>query len=135
MTTQPEKKIQSSLEKYMRARGWYVEHTHGNAFQRGFPDMYCIHIDHGQRWIDVKVPGRYSLTKAQRLKWPVWEANGASIWILTDASEEEYQKLFLPPNWREFWKASYGQIPDIDAILAQLNDLDSPYETDTWENE
>jgi hypothetical protein len=95
MTKQPEKILQEGWNKFLRARGWYVENTHGNAFQKGFPDMYCVHIKHGQRWVDVKVPNRYSLTRAQRDKWPKWEANGGEIWILTDVIEDEYRKLFL----------------------------------------
>lgn len=143
MTRQGEKLIQADLGVFMKARGWYVENTHGNAFQKGFPDMYCIHVDYGARWIDTKVPGKNSLTKAQRLKWPLWEANGGQIWILTAATEEEYRKLWLPPNWREFWKPSYGHIPSIDEILAALAQTDDENEiwrilngnnVSTWEN-
>lgn len=121
MSTQPEKLIQRDVTKMLFARAWYVEWTHGNAFQKGFPDVYAIHLQHGARWIDIKVKGRNSLTRAQRNKWPKWEANGAGIWIMTAATEDEYRKLFRPPNWREFWKPSYGIIPDVDSILEQLN--------------
>lgn len=35
----------------------------GNAFQMGVPDLFVAHPKWGQRWIDVKRPGRnYSFT-------------------------------------------------------------------------
>jgi hypothetical protein len=91
----------------------------GNAFQLGIPDLYCHHRKWGARWIDVKNSERYSFTKAQRLKWPVWERFNCGIWILTDATQAEYNKLFEPPNWRQYWKSSYG-VPDVDKLLDEL---------------
>lgn len=117
----PEWYIQQALIASLKARRWHVEHTHGNLYQTGFPDLYVMHEKWGQRWIDCKQPKRYTFTKAQRLKWPLWEANGTGIWILTAATQEEYDKLFKPPNWRDFWKASWGQVPDIDALLDELD--------------
>ena len=35
--------------------------------------------------------------------------------------DAEYDKLFAPPNWRDYWKASWGQVPDIDALLDELD--------------
>jgi len=93
-----------------------VERLVGNAFQRGIPDIYIAHVKYGTRWIDVKNPNEYEFTKAQRQKWPIWEKHGVGIWILTAASEEEYDKLFKPPNWREFWKEKY------DDDVAELKD-------------
>jgi hypothetical protein len=51
----------------------------------------------------------------------VWEAFGIGIWILTAATQAEYDKLFAPPNWCDYWKASWGQVPDIDALLDELD--------------
>lgn len=117
----PEFYIQQDLIKFLAARGWLVERMIGNAFQIGIPDIYCHHPKWSYRWIDVKRPGKnYSFTKAQKLKWPVWESFGIGIWILTAANQEQYDKLFAPPNWREFWKASWGDLPDIDALLDEL---------------
>ena len=130
MAKQPEKIIEEEVEILLHARGWYTEGTHGNAFQKGFPDLYCLHSRYGHRWIDLKVPSKNSLTKAQRLKWPLWEANGGEIWILTAATEEEYSKLFQPPNWREFWKKSYGELPDVDKILKAMANTDD--EDEIW---
>jgi hypothetical protein len=94
----------------------------GNAFQRGIPDLYCYHPKWGERWIDVKVKERYSLTKAQRHKWPIWEKYRVGIWILTAADQEEYDKLFLPPNWRRFWNPKWDKQPDIDSLLDEITD-------------
>lgn len=116
----PEWYIQRDLIQFMRDRKWHVERLVGNAFQKGVPDLYCFRRDHGERWIDVKAPGRYSFTKEQKRKWPVWDAAGIKIFILTAATQAEYDRLFGPPNWKDFWKSSWGEIPDIDALLDEL---------------
>lgn len=118
----PEAKIQKDLTEFMEGRGWLVEATHGNAFQKGIPDLFTAHVRHGHRWIDCKVKGRYDFTKAQILKWPLWEQNAVGIWILTAATQDEYDKLFQPPNWRQYWKGRYGELIDIDALLQGLWD-------------
>lgn len=116
----PEYHIQEDLMEYMKARGWLVERMIGNAFQVGIPDLYCFHPRWGERWIDVKNPESYSFTKAQRIKWPVWEDYKCGIWILTAASQEEYDKLFAPPNFRQFWKPSWDERPDVEAMIDEL---------------
>ena len=117
----PEHKIQRALIAFLQARGWLVERTHGNLYQTGFPDLLAMHEKWGERWIDVKQPKRYSFTKAQRRKWPQWAAKNTGIWILTAATQEEYDKLFKAPNWKTYWKESWGQVPDIDALLDELD--------------
>lgn len=118
----PEFYIQQDLIKFLRVRGWLVERMIGNAFQMGVPDLYCYHPKWAERWVDVKRPGKgYSFTKAQKFKWPVWESFGVGIWILTGADQENYDRLFKPPNWRDYWKPSWGEIPDIDALLDELD--------------
>lgn len=116
----PEWFIQRDLITYLRARGWHVERMVGNAFQKGIPDINAFRRDVGERWIDVKAPGKYSFTKEQKRKWPVWESVGRSIWILTGADQENYDKLFGKPNWKDYWKESWGEIPDIDSLLDEL---------------
>ncbi len=118
----PEWYIQQDLIAYLKARSWHVERMIGNAFQLGVPDLFLAHAKWGQRWVDVKRPGKdYSFTKAQKRKWPVWESFGIGIWILTAADQENYDRLFAPPNWRDYWKPSWGQIPDVDALLDELD--------------
>lgn len=108
---------------FLTARQWMVEKTHGNLYQQGFPDLYIAHRKYGERWIDVKQPdGKYTFTNAQKQKWPVWESYRIGIWILTAATQEEYDKLFQPPNWRAYWKKKWGEIPDIDSLLDQVEE-------------
>jgi hypothetical protein len=118
----PEFKIQTALIEFLRARGWLVERLIGNAYQQGLPDIFIHHPKWGSRWIDVKNPGRYSFTTAQKWKWPRWESFGLGVWILTAATQEEYDKLFAPPNWRSFVKESW-KLPtraDIDKLLEEI---------------
>jgi len=116
----PEYHIQQDLIEFLTDRGWLVERMIGNAFQVGIPDLYVHHPKWGGRWIDVKQPLRYSFTKQQKTKWPHWSSYGVGIWILTAANQEQYDLLFGPPNWRNFWRDSWGQLPDIDALLDQI---------------
>lgn len=96
----PERIIQDALIKFLKIRDWHVMETHGNAYQSGFPDLYCVHFKHRQRWIEVKNPDNYSFTPAQRNNFPII-SRVTGIWILTAATMEEYEKLFEPANW---WK-------------------------------
>lgn len=102
MKQTPERIIQDKLILYLRARCWFVEETHGNAYQNGFPDLFCTHASYGQRWIEVKNPEKYAFTAAQLLKFPQFVANGSGIWILTAANESEYAKLFKKCNWYQY---------------------------------
>lgn len=97
----PEWFIQRDVIKMLRFRGWFVKPTHGNAFQSGFPDLFCTHSTYGIRWIEVKLPDMKGskFTPAQLEEFPKFVANGAGIWVLTAATEGEYAKLFKSPNW------------------------------------
>ena len=120
----PEWHMQKKHIVFLETRGWLVEVMHGNAFQRGIPDLYLFNRDWGERWVDVKHAEKYTFTKAQRHKWPRWESKGIGIWILTAATQEEYDKLFRSPNWRHYWKDSWA-VPteaDIDILLAELDE-------------
>ena len=115
-----EYRIQKQLIDFLESRGWLVQRLIGNAFQTGIPDLFAHHPKWGSRWIDVKVEGRYSFTKAQKIKWPTWERYGVGIWILTGATQDQYDKLFAAPNWRDYWKTSWGELPDIDTLLEEI---------------
>ena len=120
----PEWFIRRDIKEFLEIRGWHVEIMVGSAFQTGIPDLYCYHRKYGERWIDAKTPGRYSFTKAQKFKWPVWERDGIGIWILVAGSQEEYDKLFKPPNWRSYIKKTW-KIPtleEIDTLMAEMED-------------
>lgn len=93
--------IQDEITEFLETRGWHVMSTHGNIHQEGFPDLYCTHPDHGQRWVEVKRPTGYKFTRAQREHFPFISA-AVGIWILTSASDHEYTKLFRPQNWYKY---------------------------------
>lgn len=113
----------------LQSRQWLVEHTHGNAYQTGFPDLFIAHRRFGTRWIDCKNPVSYTFTKAQRKKWPLWREWGVGIWILTAATEEEYDKLFKSPNWYEYWKAQWDvDMAELDNMVDFLNEPDTSFD-------
>lgn len=91
--------IQEALIAFLRARDWYVNPTHGNMYQRGFPDLFCSHRQFGPRWVEVKCPRNYGFTPAQLREFPKMNAHGTGVWVLSAATEDEYKKLFLPYNW------------------------------------
>jgi len=123
----PEVQIQRELVAFLKARGWHVERLFADAFQNGFPDLYCYHKKWHERWIEVKRPDRYTFTLRQRQKWPVWESFGIGIWVLTAATQEQYDLLFKPPNWREFWRPSFTT-PTKSDLDAMIDDLAREYE-------
>jgi hypothetical protein len=121
----PEAAIQLKFRRYLEKRKWLVEVMQGNAYQQGIPDLFCWHQRWGHRWVDMKVLGAYQFTKAQIQKWPLWEAAGLGIWIIVDATDEEYKKLFKPPNMREYWKPSYDKhLRSVSNILEELKGSD-----------
>lgn len=117
----PEWFIQRDLIIFLRARKWHVERMIGNALQKGIPDLYAYRRDVGERWIDVKNPKRFTFTREQKLKWPIWERVGVDIWILTAANQEEYDKLFKPPNMRDYWNPKWDSAPDLDKLLDEIS--------------
>lgn len=120
----PEKKIETEIREFLALRGWLVEKTHSSAYSSGWPDLMCWHPEHGLRWVDVKVKGRYHYTKSQCQTWPKWEGHGLGVWIMVAATEEEYAKLFDRPNFRDYWRNSYNRyIQDPKEVV---NSLDKP---------
>lgn len=86
----------------MQSYGWTVLVTHGSAYQSGFPDLYCMHPKYGSRWVEVKNPTAYQFTAAQLQTFPMFQACGVGIWVLTAATDIEIDKIFKPPNWVMF---------------------------------
>lgn len=110
----PEAKIQKRIVKMLRGYEWFVKETHGNAFQSGFPDLYATHAKWHQRWIEVKVAESFSFTTAQIRDYPLFVANGSPIWILTDDTDHEYEKLFKAHNLSEFMSAYCNGVRNIN---------------------
>lgn len=103
--TGPEAEIQEAIINLLKTKDWFAKETHGNAYQFGFPDVYAAHRLYGARWIETKNPVSYSFTPAQLDTFPMMSAKGVGIWILTAATEEQYQLLFGAPNWQYFLPA------------------------------
>jgi len=122
--------IQNKWVDFFEHKGWLVERMIGNAFQQGIPDLYLFHPDHGARWCDIKVYGRYNYTSAQRHKWPLWDSYGLGVWIIGARNRKECTKAFMikeynevmfnPPNWRNYWKDSWNESPDVDRLLKEI---------------
>jgi len=100
----PEEKVRHAIKTYLEIREWYVKITHGNMFQAGLPDLYCIHKKHGQRWVEVKLPGMVGsrFTPAQLETFDIFQKHNIGVWVLTGGTETEYFKLFSPPNWSHY---------------------------------
>ena len=90
-----QKRVIAMLEE----KGWFVKVTNGNMYQTGFPDLYATHVDYGGRWIEIKRKKQYKFQPSQLRDFPKLCANGTGVWILVDATEREYKKLFDKPNW------------------------------------
>lgn len=119
----PEWYIRRDIKAMLEQRGWHVEIMVGSAFQTGIPDLYCFHQNKwGERWIDAKNPESYNFTKAQKFKWPLWERKGIGIWILVAGTQEEYNKLFQPPNWRSYVKKTW-KLPTPEEIDQMLDEM------------
>ena len=92
------------------AEGWYVEKTHGNQYQEGFPDLLCMHRRYGERWVECKVirNGSFEFTSAQKRKFPKWITHGARLWLIAGVDfrgstglislKKAYGLLFKEPN-------------------------------------
>ncbi|MFA5758552.1 MAG: hypothetical protein WC942_04220 [Clostridia bacterium] len=100
----PEYKIQQDVINFLRVRGWFVKVIHGSTFQTGLPDLYIAKRTYGSRWVEIKNPKAYRFTPAQLEVFPRLSSEGIGIWIITAATEDEYLKLFKPPNWWEYLK-------------------------------
>ena len=95
----PEAEGASRLKALMKKEGWKIYRTHGNLYQRDFPDLYCLHKIHGQRWVETKSPtGKLSI--GQGRQFGEWAGLGVGVWVLRD--EKDYQWLFKEANWWRF---------------------------------
>lgn len=93
--------IQQAIIRELTLKGWLVKSTHGNAYQSGFPDLFCTHARYGMRWLEVKKPKGYQFTAAQLEWFPKFCAFGAKVWIATTHIGVE-ELLMRPSNWHMF---------------------------------
>jgi len=99
----PEAKKQRDFVALLTLLDWHVMETQGNLYQKGFPDLYAVHPRYGQRWIEMK--HYLSFTKHQKEHFPFIH-NSVGIWVITDATQEEYAKLFKPANLTDYLRIS-----------------------------
>lgn len=90
--------------------GWYVKKMHGNEFQSGVPDAYCMHPKYSPRWVEFKVlrKGSIHFEDSQLREFPKWIAHNTGIWLICGedfrgakgqvARERAYRSLFEEPN-------------------------------------
>jgi hypothetical protein len=115
--------IQAEVVKFLKTRGWHVERLVGGAFQSGLPDLFACHLKFGFRFIEIKYEDSYHFTKAQKWKFPLLVANGCGIWILTEASEEQYDRLFKEPNlWDYLKRKDCLNVKELDNILEEMEE-------------
>jgi len=108
----PETELQERIIDFLTLKGWFVKSTHGSMYQSGFPDLYCTHKTYGHRWIEVKMPHRTGdmFTSAQHETFPLLCQHGAGVWVLTAATEREYEKLFKRFNWWVYLDIKHANI-------------------------
>lgn len=102
--TRVEAKIQKEIIRFLELRGWYVKVLHGNAYQTGMPDLFACKRSLGWRFVEVKQPDKYMFTSSQCEAFPRFAQAGVGIWIMTEAADHEYNKLFCPPNWHVYFE-------------------------------
>lgn len=103
-----EKDEEKLLRAHMNKLGWHVEKTHGSLYQQGWPDLYAMHLAHGQRWIEMKRKGTGALENSQAKKFSIWRKFGLGVWILT--GPEDYSLLFKAPNWHIYLDAQLRRL-------------------------
>lgn len=126
--TGPEAQMQARLLKRLRMEGWYAKETHGNEFVSGFPDIFACHISYGSRWIECKLPKGSRLEPSQRHTFLEFAKRKIGVWILTDAIDWEYNKLFKPANWHTFLEAfqTHNRSSKIEKMKALRAQPDGP---------
>ncbi len=56
--------------------------------------------------------------------YATWDSDMVDIEQVTQTGAGVYVAVIdtgLAPNWRDYWKASWGKTPDIDALLDELD--------------
>ena len=102
----PEAIIQNDVIKMLLMKGWYVVRVPGSKLLSGMPDLFATSSKYGQRLIEIKLPNMEGsrFTPAQLDRFPKLAANGSGVWVLTAATEYEYDLLFRAQNYWAFIK-------------------------------
>ena len=95
----PEARLLDDIRKFLAVREWVTMRTHGNAHQRGFPDLLALHHVYGVKWVEVKLPTGSIFTPAQMTVFNKIMQTDHGVWVMTAATEHEYAKLHRKPNW------------------------------------
>jgi len=66
----------------------------------GSLDKFCLHEKYGQRFVELKVKKRFTIYQLQC--FPIFHKAHVGIWVFMDINENEYKKLFMPPNWLDY---------------------------------
>lgn len=101
-----EAKVQREIIDHLTLRGWYVQSTHGNAYQSGLPDLFCCHQSYGARWVEVKKKEKYAFTESQLTVFTKFASKNIGVWVMTDPLQ--YNCLFSPANWYTYLLNSRG---------------------------
>ena len=101
-----EKELSDNIRVRLHLDGWHTEKSHGNAYQSGWPDLYCMHPEHGQCWIETKVRGK-KLEASQVTTFLKWHKHRVRIYIITSVDDLILVYKHKPPNWPEYY-AMYG---------------------------
>ena len=94
--------IQKKIKEALEIRGWTVMVTHGNMYQKGFPDLYAYQRSFGSRWIEVKCPENPTFTPAQLEYFHKMASAGVGVWVLLSEEQDELDLLFKRPNWHHY---------------------------------
>ena len=102
----PEATIQRDITTMLLNKGWYVVRVPGSKLLSGMPDLFATSSKYGQRLIEIKLPNMEGsrFTPAQLDRFPKLAANGSGVWVLTAATEYEYDLLFRAQNYWAFIK-------------------------------
>jgi len=119
----PEYGIMKEILTFLKARGWHCERIVGLGIQFGLPDLLVCHKKYGIRFIEVKNEDRFGFTKAQKWKFPLLMENGCGIWVMTEATEGQYERLFKEPNlWDYLDRRKCPSMEEIYNLFEELAD-------------
>lgn len=106
-----EKAIEKAIRKALADLGWSTWKTHGSRFQAGLPDLFCAHVEHGVRWIEVKRSAKHTPTPAQVHQFQRFAAAGVPVHILHDRSMTGL--LDGPANWTDYLSKAQRKALDL----------------------